>query len=101
GLDNAPGCMNSATLNFITLRHESQGQVYYTKYLHLKQFSSKLKVGQHVKAGDLIGQCGNSGYSTGSHLHFGIYDENNVSLPVTFLVGEQEIIPKFKMTINN
>jgi len=101
GLDNAPGCMNSATLNFITLRHESNGQVYYTKYLHLKQFSSKLKVGQRVNAGDLIGQCGNSGYSTGSHLHFGIYDENNVSLPVTFLVGEQEITPKFKMTINN
>ncbi|MBP5707123.1 MAG: peptidoglycan DD-metalloendopeptidase family protein [Spirochaetales bacterium] len=100
GQDNAPGCMDSATLNFVTLRHESNGQVFYTKYLHLKQFSSPLKVGQSVKAGDLIGQCGNSGYSTGSHLHFGIYDENNVSLPVTFLVGEQEIIPKFKMTIN-
>lgn len=43
-------------------------------YGHLSKFS--VKEGQQVHAGDLIGYSGNSGFSTGSHLHFGIKDGN-------------------------
>lgn len=39
-------------------------------YGHLSNFS--VKDGQYVKAGDLLGYSGNTGHSTGAHLHFGI-----------------------------
>lgn len=39
-------------------------------YGHLSRFA--VKEGQYVKAGDLIGYSGNTGHSTGTHLHFAI-----------------------------
>ena len=39
-------------------------------YAHLKHESLRVKSGEKVKAGDIIGKLGNSGPSTGPHLHF-------------------------------
>lgn len=41
-------------------------------YWHIKKGSFKVKVGDKVKAGDLLAEADNTGMSTGSHLHFGI-----------------------------
>lgn len=46
------------------LERETQWKI---RYWHLKSF--KVKLGDKVKAGDLIGYCDNTGYSSGDHLH--------------------------------
>ncbi|MDF2155473.1 M23 family metallopeptidase [Vibrio sp. CAU 1672] len=51
--------------NYLTVRH-SFG--FMSSYAHLKRF--KVKSGQFVSKGDVIANCGNSGNSTGPHLHY-------------------------------
>lgn len=56
---------NNANGHYIFIRH---GESYVTKYLHLhKRFAKK---GQRVKQGQIIGQVGSTGFSTGPHLHY-------------------------------
>ncbi len=51
--------------NLIVLRHANGLETYYA---HLSE--RNVKVGEIVKAGEVIGKGGNTGRSTGSHLHF-------------------------------
>ncbi len=51
--------------NFLTVRH-SFG--FMSSYAHLHRF--KVRSGQFVSKGDVIATCGNSGNSTGPHLHY-------------------------------
>jgi murein DD-endopeptidase MepM/ murein hydrolase activator NlpD len=53
----------------------SHANGYKTIYAHLNAFS--VKQGDKVATGKKIAESGNTGYSTGPHLHFGIYDKNN------------------------
>ena len=55
--------------NYVRLRH-SNG--YGSAYAHLSKFAKTLKSGDRVRQGDVIGYVGNTGRSTGSHLHFEI-----------------------------
>ncbi len=52
---------------YIRIRH---GSVYQTAYAHMSRFQRGLRVGSRVKQGDTIGYVGNSGRSTGPHLHY-------------------------------
>jgi len=51
--------------NFLTMRH-SFG--FMSSYAHLQKFN--VRSGQFVSKGDVIAKCGNSGNSTGPHLHY-------------------------------
>lgn len=43
-------------------------------YAHMQRDSLKVKLGDHVRAGDVIGLLGNTGNSTAPHLHFHVMD---------------------------
>jgi len=52
------------------IEHQINGQTILTVYAHMQRGSSPLQVGDRVSVGDFIGLVGNTGTSTGPHLHF-------------------------------
>ena len=58
----------------------SHGQNTYTRYAHLSKFN--VKPGQRVQASQIIGLCGNTGSSTGPHLHFEVLRGNKMINPI-------------------
>ncbi|QEG33582.1 M23 family metallopeptidase [Bythopirellula goksoeyrii] len=61
--------------NYVVIDH---GGGIVTEYLHLKNSSIPVAVGQSVSAGQKIGEVGSSGYSSDAHLHFAVYDSGTV-----------------------
>jgi len=74
--------------NIITIRHEANGVVEYTSYGHLKAGSVRVKPGDVVKQGQIIGEVGDTGDSDAVHLHFQVNAGPNAfmskSLPAVF-----------------
>lgn len=75
--------------NYILIRHDdgTLGQ-----YCHLQKGGVLVKPGQMVAAGDPIAHSGNTGFSTGPHLHFCVFmvksGRERVSIPVKFRTAE-------------
>lgn len=72
--------MNSVRGYYIVCKHNN----FYSLYQHLKPGSIKVKEGQLVCPGDELALMGNSGNSTGTHLHFELWDENRTPIDPTW-----------------
>jgi murein DD-endopeptidase MepM/ murein hydrolase activator NlpD len=77
--------MTTVTGNYVLIDH---GQSEYSFYAHLQPGSARVRVGDQVKAGDVIGKLGSSGNSTEPHLHFHVSDSADplmsAGIPVNF-----------------
>lgn len=74
--------------NFILIRHPDGTMGHY---VHLQNGGNQVKVGQKVRAGDRIGRSGNTGHTTGPHLHFAVFKakdgKERQSIPIRFKTG--------------
>lgn len=60
-----------------------------TRYAHQSQLN--VKVGQRVSRGDRIGAMGNSGRSTGTHLHYEVRVNNKAVNPMTYIKAARDV----------
>jgi len=65
---------------YVILSHPSG---YQTWYAHLNK--AETTQGATVAQGEMIGRMGNTGYSTGTHLHFSVFKNGSPVDPMTFL----------------
>jgi hypothetical protein len=74
--------------NLVTIRHEKDGVVEYSSYGHLRTGSVRVRSGDHVVQGQIIGEVGDTGDSAAVHLHFQVNGGPDPfiskSLPVVF-----------------
>lgn len=71
---------------YIQIKHNSE---YSTAYAHMSGFHEKTRVGRKVKAGDIIGYVGNTGRSTGPHLHWELIKNGKKINPLTQRITAQ------------
>ena len=64
----------------------NHGYGYKTRYAHCSKYNCRK--GQKVKRGDLIGYVGNTGQSTGPHLHYEVFKNNRQINPVNFFFND-------------
>lgn len=95
-------CLNTcsgkipSTGNYVKIQHAG-GEI--TVYYHLAKGTVKCKVGDFVKAGDTIGYMGSTGNSTGAHLHFGVFINEEYVDPEPYLRGEKTFMKPYKYNI--
>jgi murein DD-endopeptidase MepM/ murein hydrolase activator NlpD len=86
--------------NHVTIYHDDGT---FANYAHLKKNGALVKKGQRVTAGQNIGLSGNTGQSSGPHLHFEVfkYDPKGESrnLPVRFINHDNKVLSDLKTSI--
>ncbi|EOY5444324.1 murein DD-endopeptidase MepM [Cronobacter turicensis] len=70
---------------YVAIRH---GRTYTTRYMHLNKLL--VKPGQKVKRGDRIALSGNTGRSTGPHLHYEMWINQQAVNPLTAKLPRSE-----------
>ena len=84
-------CPNASYGKWVFIKHDNG---LSTLYAHLSTIS--VAGGQSIGAGELVGYSGNTGYSTGPHLHFGVYASSGskiASFPSSSCRGKTYTMP--------
>ncbi|MDR1950154.1 MAG: M23 family metallopeptidase [Spirochaetaceae bacterium] len=66
--------------NYVIIKHKHG---FYTRYGHMLSF--RVKTGQKVQQGEVIGYIGNTGLSTGPHVHYEVHIGSDVVDPYKYL----------------
>jgi murein DD-endopeptidase MepM/ murein hydrolase activator NlpD len=92
--DSDTGCKNpkcQSLANYVLIYHNDGS---FGSYVHLKKNGVKAKEGDRVLAGEVIAYSGNTGWSSGPHLHFEVYipemNKRN-SVRTKFQISENEV----------
>lgn len=88
------GYCNSGLGNFICITHDDGSGSLYG---HLESIT--IETGDTVKQGDVIGYAGSTGYSTGRHLHFAIFPNQDDLLSRTNSLNNNPSSPSFMITL--
>lgn len=80
-----------ASGNLVIIRHAGGLESYYA---HLQKFAKRLKRGQDVRQGQIIGYVGSTGRSTGPHLHFGLKKNGRFVDPMKVKTGSGDPIKR-------
>ncbi len=88
---NNRGCADEvcAKYNNYVLIYHPDGS--FAEYTHLKQYGGLVDEGDRVTDGELIGYSGNTGWSSGPHLHFVVFLQRldyRETIPTRFRVGD-------------
>ena len=74
--------------NYVILQHQDGT---YAIYAHLEKAGGAVKVGEKVRAGQLIAYSGNTGFTKAPHLHFEVFSLTNkkhASIPIAFITKD-------------
>lgn len=85
--------------NYVRIMHDDGT---FATYAHLLRDSVKVSIGQRVAEGSLLGLSGNSGYSSGPHLHFAVERFDGlatVSVPFRFYNARGVFAPAFGLRV--
>jgi len=86
--------------NHVRVLHDDGSMAIYA---HLDLESVVVQVGERVRVGQKIAASGNTGYSTGPHLHFVVQQNLGmriVSMPFLFQTGDGAVVPVEKMWLS-
>ena len=75
-------CNKGAYGKFVVVKHENN---LTTLYSHLSL--QKVKVGDTIERGGLLGYSGNTGYATGPHLHFSVFSSQTFKMGLSRVCG--------------
>ena len=81
--------LNGGYGKYIRIRHNNE---YKTAYAHLNGFKKGIRKGARVSQGEIIGFVGNTGKSTGPHLHYEIIYQNKQINPLTLKLPSGKIL---------
>lgn len=72
--------------NYIRIRHANG---YQTAYAHMSRFAPGVAAGVKVRQNQVIGYSGNTGFSTGPHLHYEVLVNNQFVDPLSIQVPRE------------
>ncbi|MDR0321117.1 MAG: M23 family metallopeptidase [Treponema sp.] len=81
--------------NYIIVRHKHG---YFTRYAHMQSF--RASVGQRVQQNEVIGYIGNTGISTGPHVHYEVSIGSDVVDPYRYLTIRNSLARQGTLTVN-